>query len=181
MARRPATPDAPPERRLRGFEAASSLLQQRIRAVGEKRGFAASRLLTHWADIAGEAMAAVTVPVKVHYGREGMGATLSLLVAPAHAPMVQMELPRLIERVNAAYGHAAISRITLTQTAASGFAEGRTPFTAAKPAAVPDPALRAEAVRTASPVANPDLRAALEALGQNILTRRKAADTTEGK
>ena len=69
-------------------------------------------MLTAWAEIAGEDIAAITRPVKIGYGREGMGATLTLLVAPAHAPMVQMDLPRLKDRVNAAYGYNAIARIT---------------------------------------------------------------------
>ncbi len=180
MARSPQQPPRDPERRLRGFEAASGLLQTRIRAAGEKRGFAATRLLTQWAEIAGAATAAVTRPVKIGYGREGMGATLTLLVAPAHAPMVQMDLPRLKDRVNAVYGYAAIARISLTQTASTGFAEGQAQFSPAtvKPAAPPDPAIQATAAEVAAPVHDTDLRAALEALGQNILTRRKA---TEGK
>ena len=180
MARTPQQPPRDPERRLRGFEAASGLLQSRIRAAGEKRGFATTRLLTQWAEIAGEDTAAITRPVKIGYGREGMGATLTLLVSPAHAPMVQMDLPRLKDRVNAVYGYAAIARIALTQTAATGFAEGQAQFTTAakKPAPPPDPAILATAAAVAAPVQNTDLRTALEALGQNILTRRKA---TEGK
>jgi hypothetical protein len=110
MARKPPAPETTPSRRMRGFEPAAQLLTQRIRAAGEARGFAVARLLTQWDQIAGPEMAAVTRPVKVHYGREGLGATLTLLVAPAHAPMVQMSLPRLIDRVNAAYGYAALDR-----------------------------------------------------------------------
>ena len=178
MARRTTKADSPPERRMRGFEAASYLLQPRIREVGEARGFAVTRLLTGWAEIAGEATANITRPVKIGYGREGMGATLTLLVAPAHAPMVQMDLPRLKDRVNAAYGYNAIARITLTQTAAAGFAEGQAQFTHA-PKPVPpaaDPALVAEAASVAAPIHDDGLRAALEALAQNILTRRKAKE-----
>ena len=175
MARTTTHSPSPPERRLRGFEAASGLLQSRIREVGEARGFAVTRLLTGWAEIAGETTAAITRPVKIGYGREGMGATLTLLVAPAHAPMVQMDLPRLKERVNAAYGYNAIARISLTQTAATGFAEGQAEFTPAKkpPPQIADPAIQAEAAKVAAPVADNALRAALEALAQNILTRRK--------
>lgn len=168
-----------PGRRMRGFEPASGLLQQRIRTAGEARGFAVTRLLTQWAEVAGADMARITRPVKVGYGREGMGATLTVLVAPAHAPMVQMELPRLKDRVNAAYGYAAIARISLTQTAATGFAEGQAQFLAASKAApLPDPALLAEARAVAAPLKDDALRTALETLAQNILTRRKA---TEGK
>lgn len=166
-------PDSPHKitRRMRGFEAAGQLLSSRIRSAGESRGFAVTRLLTAWDEIAGD-VARMTKPVKVGYGREGLGGTLTLLVQTAHAPMVQMQIPRLIERVNAAYGYAAISRIMLTQTAATGFAEGQTPFDAPKRA--PDPALVEKAHDLAAPVQNDGLRAALELLGQNILTRRKS-------
>ena len=68
-----------------------------------------------------------------------VGATLTLLVKPTDAPMVQMQLPRIKDRVNACYGYNAISRITLTQTAAMGFAEGQAQFTAAPRAAKPQP------------------------------------------
>jgi len=164
-----------PSRRERGFEATGGLLRQHIRTAGEKRGFAVARLLTHWAEIAGEDLARVTRPVKVGYGREGMGATLTLLTTGAVAPMVEMQKERLREKVNAAYGYAAISRILLTQTAASGFAEGQAEFTPApKAPPPPDPAILAKAAKTAAPVNDPDLRAALEAMAQNILTRRNS-------
>ena len=161
-------------RRMRGFEPAAGLLRDRIKGAGEKRGFAVTQLLTHWTEIAGEDLAAVTRPVKVGYGgREGMGATLSLLVLGAAAPMVQMQLPRLRERVNAAYGYNAIQRITLTQTAPSGFSEGQAEFRPADktPEAAPDPVLQARAAETTEGVHDDRLRAALQALGGNLLSR----------
>lgn len=176
MARTPA-PLPSAHRRTRGFEAASGLLKDQVRTVGESRGFAVARLLTHWTEIVGEDMARITRPVKVGYGREGMGATLTLLTTGPMAPMVEMQKEKLREKVNAVYGYAAISRILLTQTAATGFAEGHAEFTAkpkSKPA--PDPALLAEAARTAAPIHDDGLRQALEALAQNILTRRKSKE-----
>ena len=177
MARITTTTQPDAARRQRGFEPASGLLKDRIRSAGEKRGFAVVRLLTHWPEIAGEDMAAITRPVKVSYGREGMGATLTLLTAPAHAPMVQMQLPRLKERVNAAYGYAAIARISLTQTAVSGFAEGQAQFAPAPKSAAPtpDPAIKALAAETTASLKDDGLRAALETLAENILTRRKTS------
>ncbi|QUS36168.1 DUF721 domain-containing protein [Falsirhodobacter algicola] len=173
---------APPpsgQRRFRGFEPASNLLRDRIRSAGESRGFAVTRLLTGWTEIVGEDLARLTRPVKMSYPRDGFGATLTLLVRSAHAPMVEMEKPRLIERVNACYGYAAISRIALTQTAPTGFAEGQAEF-ASRPAAPPrpDPATEADARRTASGVADDGLRAALENLTRNYLTR--SASTKKG-
>ncbi len=180
MARLPQ--DASFSRRDRGFEPASGLLRAQIRAAGESRGFALTRLLTHWAEVAGADLAAITRPVKMSYGRAestgaGMGATLSLLVQAAHAPMVQMALPRLKERVNATYGYNAISRINLTQTAATGFAEGQAEFLAKpKPAKVPDPAVVAKAAAQVAPIHDASLRAALERLAQNVLSRKKPSE-----
>lgn len=172
---RPPNPLYPPTRRMRGFEAASGLLAARIRQAGEKRGFAVSRLLTHWAEVAGDDLARMTRPVKVGYGREGFGATLTLLTSSSQAPMVQMQLPALRDRVNACYGYAAIARITLTQTAPTGFAEGQASFGRAPgPAPAPaasDPALAARAAETARGVQDADLRDALALLAQNILRK----------
>jgi hypothetical protein len=164
-----------PARRMRGFEAASGLLKDRIRTAGESRGFAMTRLLTHWADIAGDDLARITRPVKVGYAKGGFGATLTLLVRAAEAPMVQMQLPVLRDRVNACYGYNAISRISLTQTAPIGFAEGQAEFTPAPMAAMPapNPAILAVANETASGVRDESLRAALEKLAQNVLNRSK--------
>lgn len=167
-------PPPSPNRRMRGFEAASGFLRDPIRHAGESRGFAVARLLTHWPEVAGEDLARMTRPVKIGYSRDGLGATLTLLVASAHAPMVQMQLPKLVEKVNAVYGYAAISRIALTQTAATGFSEGQAEFVAAPPAARgPAPEIVEEAREKTAPIADPGLRAALEALAQNILTRRR--------
>lgn len=167
-------PQPSPSRRMRGFEAASGFVKDPIRHAGESRGFAVTRLLTHWTEVVGEELAAMTRPVKVGYSRDGFGATLTVLVSSAHAPMVQMQVPRIVERVNAVYGYAAISKVSLTQTAPTGFAEGQAEFTPApKVAKAPDPAVVAKAAETAAPIADAGLRAALEALAQNILTRRK--------
>ncbi|MEN9410748.1 MAG: hypothetical protein RL216_2722 [Pseudomonadota bacterium] len=173
MTRTPLPPPDP-NRRMRGFEPASGFLRDPIRHAGESRGFAVARLLTHWPEVVGDDLARMTRPVKIGYSRDGMGATLTLLVSSAHAPMVQMQLPRIVEKVNAIYGYAAISRITLTQTAATGFAEGQAEFVPApKAAPAPAPEIVQEARDTAAPITDPGLRAALEALAQNILNRRR--------
>jgi hypothetical protein len=170
QAKAPAPPN--PEHRRRGFEPAFRLMKDAVRVAGESRGFAVARLLTHWAEVVGEDMARKTRPVKIGYGKGGMGATLTLLVKASEAPMVQMALPVLKERVNAVYGYAAISHIHLTQTAPMGFAEGQAEFApAAKAAPEPDPVVQARATEVAAVVADPALRTALEQLAQNILTR----------
>ena len=162
--------------RRRGFKRASSLMQGQIRRAGEQRGFAVSRLLTHWAEIVGEETARVARPVKVGYGKRGFGATLTVLTTGAQAPMLEMQKDQIRERVNACYGYAAIERIHFTQTAPTGFAEGQAVFAPArKPhAKAPDPATTQAARDAAAPVTDPGLREALEALGQNVLSRQKS-------
>ncbi|THD83854.1 DUF721 domain-containing protein [Aliigemmobacter aestuarii] len=162
---------------MRGFEAASGLLKDRIRVAGESRGFAATRLLTHWADIVGEDLARCTRPVKIGYGKGGLGATLTLLTTGPMAPVIEMRKEQIREKVNACYGYNAVSRIHLTQTAASGFAEGQAAFAPApKPAGPPPvpPQIVARAHEVAEGIHDDGLRHALEALAQNILTRHKS-------
>ena len=160
-------------RRMRGFERTSGLLHSHVRRVAESRGFAVSRLLTHWAEIVGEETANSALPVKISYRHGGIGATLTVLTTGAHAPMLQADLPRIRDKVNACYGYAAISRIRITQTAPSGFAEGQVAFAPApapKPAHA-DPELTSSARAAAQDIADSDLRTALESLGKNVLSR----------
>ena len=159
-----------------GFKRSAALLAPQIRKATETRGFAVSRVLTHWAEIVGEDIAAICRPVEVSYGRQGFGATLSVLTTGAQAPMLEMQKDQLRERVNAAYGYNAIARIRLTQTAPTGFAEGQASFAhraPARPERPPDPATTRAAAGLAAPVRDDDLRTALEELGQNILSRQK--------
>lgn len=162
-------------RRMRGFEPASGLLKERIRSAGEARGFAVTRLLTAWAEIVGDELAAITRPVKIGYGKGGMGATLTLLTSSVQGPMVQMQLPAIREKVNGCYGYAAISRINLTQTSPTGFAEGQAEFSPApKEKPEPDPVVKAKAAAAAEGVHDIALRNALENLAENFLSRAKS-------
>jgi hypothetical protein len=163
----------PQKRSGRGFRRASGLLAHRIREAGESRGFAVSRLLTHWAEIAGPDMARVAKPVEVTYGRGEFGATLTLLTSGAQAPMVQMQTEKLRERVNAAYGYAAIAKIRITQTSSTGFAEDAAPFGAAENTD-PQPETVAQAKARASGVRDTDLREALSRLGAQVLSRHSS-------
>lgn len=174
MTRKPS-PFPSATRHMRGFEAASGLVKQTIARAGEGRGFAVTRLLTHWAEIVGEDIAASTRPLKIGYAREGFGATLTLLAHGPVAPMIDMQKDRIRDRVNACYGYNAISRVVLTQTGPVGFAEGQSAFAPAAKRTPPpaDPAIAARAQETARDVADGDLRAALELLARNVLSRAK--------
>lgn len=160
----------------KGFARTGKLLQKSIRSVGETRGFAQTRLLTHWAEIAGAHTAAIARPVEVKYGRDGFGATLSLLTTGAQAPMLEMQKENLREKINAVYGYSAISKIRITQTAPTGFCGGQVSFEPAKPPApepVNDPVIARAASKATCTVQDDGLRHALETLGKNVLSKEK--------
>lgn len=159
-------------RRASGFTSAATLLQPRIRAASEGRGFAVSRLLTQWDEVVGPAIARACRPVDVRYGREGMGATLTLLTSGPMAPMVEMQKLQILERVNGCYGYRAIARLRITQTAPIGFAEGQAAFAPAPRRPEPAP-VDARAEAAADGVADTELRLALAALAANVLSKRK--------
>ncbi|WP_443135100.1 DUF721 domain-containing protein [Frigidibacter sp. ROC022] len=167
---------------MKGFERAAGLLQKRISAAGESRGFAVSKVLTHWDEIAGPEMAALTRPVKIGYASHGLGATLTVLCSGANAPMIEMQKETLRQRVNACYGYNAVARIALTQTAPQGFAEAQALFQG-RPASTaqrntPDPETEALAREASAPIRDEALRAALEDMGRTILSRPKPKGPT---
>lgn len=159
-------------RRKRGFEQAGALASPRIRKASESRGFAVSRLLTHWAEVVGPDIARVARPVDVNYGR-GFGATLTLLTTGAEAPMLEMQKEAIRERVNVCYGYAAIQKVRITQTAATGFADGHAVFEHAPKKAQNAKPVAPQAAEMAQPIGNNDLRQALEKLGTNVLSHSK--------
>lgn len=161
------------KRSRRGFMQTGALLTSRLRGVAESRGFAETRLLTQWAEIAGPEFADIVTPVKVTYGREGFGATLVLLCSGARGPEVTMQLPVIKERVNACYGYNAISHVRITQTAPIGFSEKQQEFSPK----VPAPRAVSAAQNHTSEVSDDGLRDALQKLGANILSRPSTQKT----
>ena len=78
------------------------------------------------------------------------------------------------EKVNACYGYAAIQKVRLTQTASSGFSEGKVQFDRRlENEDRQEPATPEEATVAANGVDDPNLRSALERLGANVLSRKK--------
>ncbi|MFO1105892.1 MAG: DUF721 domain-containing protein [Amaricoccus sp.] len=157
-------------RRGRGFARAGGLIDAQLDSVAGRRGYAQARLQALWPEIAGPDCAAITSPVKLTLPRGPAGGMLTLAVSGAHAPQVQMLIPLLIERVNAALGPGRVGRIQLTHAgAAPGFAEPPPRF-APPPAAPPDLGPLAEPL---SSIGDAGLRGALETLARNVLSRSR--------
>jgi hypothetical protein len=152
----------------RGFTRAGGLIAPQMRTVAARRGFQQARLQALWPDIAGAEMAPLCRPAKLVSARGPAGGLLTLEVAPALGPQVQMMLPRLRERIEAALGLGVVGRIQLVP-ARQGFAEPPAAFAPAGTAA--PPADLGPVAETLSSIGDDDLRRALETLARNVITR----------
>ena len=168
-----ADSDGPASRKARGFLAAAHCARRAVGEAAAGRGFAEPQVLTRWAEIVGEHLAGLCLPVKVAYARDrSLGATLVVHVEGPRAPEVEHLAPRIVERVNQFYGYRAVSRVRLTQTApAHGFAEPAPGFRATQAASQPGPDEERRAAELAAGIADETLRAALTRMGAHVLAR----------
>lgn len=126
-----------------------------------KFGFVQSSVITRWGEIVGERYARVSTPESIRFpqGKREQG-TLTITVVPAHAPMMQHVIPAIIERVNRFFGYTAVARVLLMQ--------GEVVRPKAQIRQPEPPALTAEMGETLKPIADPELRAVLEALARGV-------------
>jgi hypothetical protein len=144
------------------------------RPIVGKRGFVRGGLVAEWETIVGERLAASSFPERVSYPpKQSRNGTLHLRVASGSLAMELQHLePQLIEKINGYLGYDAIARVRLIQ--------GPIPQ-AQRPAARPLPprslSEEEEAVlaQGLAGVGDPELRAALAALGRAVMARRPPA------
>lgn len=171
MAARTREPDpnAPANRRGRGFARAGGLISPQMRTAAARRGFLEAKLRALWGEIAGADFAMISMPQKLTTARGPAGGLLRLSIDGAHAPQLQMMLPQLVERINAALGPGTVGRIQLVQGGAAQ--------THSKPSATPAPAPEsadiAQVQPTLSSIGDDGLRRALETLARNVVSRER--------
>jgi hypothetical protein len=162
--------DTRPPRKSRGFTRAGGLIGAQMRTAQARRGFVQARLRALWPEIAGPELAAVCLPEKLTPARGPAGGLLKLGVSGAHAPLVQMQLPGLRERINAALGPGTVGRIQLAHATPERFAavprRPEPPARRRREASIP-PVMAA----SLSSIGDDELRAALQTLTRNVLSR----------
>jgi hypothetical protein len=146
--------------------------QGRARAAGElvgnvgavafrRFGFIQASVVSRWGEIVGERYAKVSSPESIRFpaGKKA-GGTLNVLVQGAHAPLMQHLAPVIVERVNRFFGYSAVAKLSFRQGAPLERAgQPKRP----QPATVPKQL--GEGLRE---IADPELRACLEALAARI-------------
>ena len=165
------------KRNLRGFEPVSNFAQDSLRTFAQKRGFAITRLLSDWPAIAGSDIAARAEPVKISHAHKEMGATLTLLTAGAHGPILQMQVPKIIERVNACYGFNAIAKIRFVQTSPRSLRRPNTEQNQPAPEVTTEDENKANLA--AQGIQDDELRRALVSLGRRIFARQRQVNERE--
>lgn len=139
----------------------SELLPSISGAAFRRFGFVQSSIVTRWPEIVGEKLAAASAPesIKFPVGKKQDG-TLTLVARGAHAVMIQHVVPEITERVNRFFGYAAVAKVTIRQG-----------DVAPRPKPRPAPELKsvpAELGNSLKTIADPELKAVLEALAAGI-------------
>lgn len=134
--------------------------------VFARQGFASGELITRWAEIVGEEIAALAEPLKLQWPRSGSHqeaepATLLLRVEGPPAIEVQHLAPVILERVNRYLGWRAIGRIGIRQAPLAR------PRSAIRPAG-PTAAETATVAATLGGIDDEPLREALARLGAAV-------------
>lgn len=162
--RRPPKSRAASEERPRGGRArtVAEMLPDVGRAAFRRFGFVQSAVVSRWAEIVGHRYARVSAPESIRFpqGKRADG-VLTLAVASAHAPMMQHVAPDIVERVNRFFGYPAVARVVMRQGTIVPATPPRQPPPSLKP-------VTAELGDSLRAIADPELRAVLEALAQGV-------------
>lgn len=159
--------------------------QGRARSAGElvgkaggpafrRFGFVQASVVSRWAEIVGDRYARVSSPESIRFpaGRKSAG-VLAIVVQGAHAPLMQHLAPVIIERVNRFFGYCAVAKLSFRQgapLASGGLPKRRGPR--------PVPKELGQGLRE---VADPELRACLEALAAHIESSEGPPDVDVSK
>jgi len=156
-------------KRRKGMQALGGPITKLTRQTFGERGLADGAIVNNWATIAGDMLASASLPEKIAYvaGQKGRG-TLHLRVANSGlATEIQHLEPLLLERVNSYFGYQAVARLKLIHGPLPPPAKGK----AFELQPLSDEQTRALAGDLVN-VDDPDLKAALEKLGQSVIGRR---------
>ena len=150
-----------PKNRLNKMRRLSAMIEPIVAPSARKRGFAISRLISHWHDTVGD-LSDWCRPADIQFPRGSRNkGILKLQIASGRGPQAQAMTQQIIDAVNASFGYQAVDRITLAQSLAPACQI----LEKQKPATISD----ADDIWTLDEklkdIKSPELRAALRRLG----------------
>ena len=166
--------------RKHGFKKASVLLKKNIQKVSESRGFAQSRVLTHWSEIVGEEISSVSIPTKVSYKTDGLGATLTILTSGSSGPILEMQKEFIRTKINAVYGYNAVQKIKITQSSPLALIrKNENPQSVISKKNNPKVEISTSLEKAVNEIDDKNLRQALEELAINVFTKLENSSSSE--
>jgi hypothetical protein len=143
-------------------------IEQVVKPVYKKHGFAEHRILTQWHEVVGAELAAYSIPQKLVFPRgKKENGTLHILVASARALELQHIQPVIHDKIAVYFGYPAVSRIVFTQSSGAIFQKKR------KSKTKPVPVLDAGVSAAVAQCKDEELRGALLSLGNALATVEK--------
>lgn len=162
--------DQPEDKRGSSGPRAIAETTQRLtrRSLG-KRGFTEAALIAEWPTVVGSMLGNATLPLRIVFPRgQRTGGTLHVRVGSgALATQLQHQEPLIVQRINGYFGYGAINRLAITQGPVA-----RRPVR--RPPAAPILGIEEEQQlsQRLSGIDDPELKAALAALGRHLAVRR---------
>lgn len=149
--------------------AISDLMPDIGRSAFRRFGFIQSSIVTRWPEIVGAARAKICAPEAIRFAPgEKSDGILQLVVVPAHAPMISMVLPDIVDRVNRFFGYNAVARAKLRQGEVKPRPYIATPVVA--PMLRPIPVDLGDSLRD---IGDPELKVVLESLARSLAGREQ--------
>ena len=166
--------------RKHGFKKASVLLKKNIQKASESRGFAQSRVLTHWSEIVGEEISSVSIPTKVSYKTDSLGATLTILTSGSSGPVLEMQKEFIRTKINAVYGYNAVQKIKITQSSPLALIhKNENPQSVISKKNKPKVEISTSLEKAVNEIDDKNLRQALEELAINVFTKLENSSSSE--
>lgn len=145
----------------------AELMPEIGRTAFRRFGFVQSSVVTRWPEIVGARHARACAPESIRFPPgEKCDGILQLVVAPAHAPLIQHVIPEIIERVNRFFGYRAVARVKMRQGEVTPPAESAT--RRAPPSLKSIPVELGDSLRG---IGDPELRTVLESLARSLSQR----------
>lgn len=128
-------------------------------------GFTEQALLNRWSAIMGETLGAMSLPLKLSYPRGAAKSqgTLRIMAEGPAALELQHLAPVIVERINSAFGYAAVGALSIVQGPVARQNGARQNTQA------PNPALEQELAALLSGLNDETLKKSLAQLGRRIL------------
>ena len=140
------------------------MIEPMVAPSARERGFAISRIISHWHDIVGS-LSEWCRPADIHFPRGSRNnGTLRLQIASGRGPQAQAMAQQIIDAVNASFGYRAVSRVTIVQNLAPASQITKTKI----PNAISGDKSIWELDEKLKNIESPELRAALRRLGGPI-------------